>query len=243
MNFRRIKAIFIKDVKDFMKNMNISLVVLLAPLFALFYTFMFNGEELSVLTIYILISVAFTGIATTSLAMIIAEEKEKKTLQNLVQSPASGLDIMIGKSLVTLLMTLISAGVSLLIVQPADFWSFPVIVSHILLLVFFLSLGIFIGLLSSTVGTVNVYSIIQMLAFMMSPSAELIIQEEGILRNIISYFPFNQAIKAHNETPWENVGIIAIWTAVIILFTIFTYSRKSFAKKLFGKNRKKLANE
>lgn len=231
MQTRRIKAIFIKDTKDFLRNLNISLITLLPPIFAFFYNLLIEGTALPIIMVYIIVTMAYSGVGVNSLAMMISEEKEKKTLKNLVQSPASGLDILIGKSLVTALMTSLSLVLTFLIIQPTDFWSLPVIVSHLLLLVFFLVLGILFGLISPNVGTVNVYGLPQMIIFTMTPMAELVIQEDNLIRTIISYFPINQTMKIHSENSWLHVGVILIWTLVVILITAIIYRRKTVTKK------------
>src|SRR5690625_5819617 len=66
------------------------------------------GEEMPLSVIYIIVGVVFTTVTANCIMAMMAEEKEKKTLHGLTMSPASFLDVIIGKSLVTGLMTLIT---------------------------------------------------------------------------------------------------------------------------------------
>src|SRR5699024_2684439 len=106
MNMKRIGAIFEKDLKDFMKNMMLMLMPVVPIVLSLFYRQLCAGEEMPLQMIYIIIGVIFSTVTANCIMAMMAEEKEKKTLKGLIMSPASFADVIIGKSLVTGLMTL-----------------------------------------------------------------------------------------------------------------------------------------
>lgn len=227
MKIIRIKAIFKKDFKDFLKNPSISLTVLIAPLFALLYLFLFDGTEIPISMQYLLFGLAYTGSATNSLSIIISEEKEKGTLQNLISSPALGSEILLGKSIVSIIMTVFSVGITALILRPENLLSIEVIIAHLLLLLIFILLGLFNGLISSSLSMVNLLNILEMIIFTMSPTLEIIL-ENNFLEKIISYLPLNQAIKIHTgDNILQPIGILMVWGIVLGIMTLISY-RKNF---------------
>lgn len=134
MKLHRVLAIFEKDLKEFMRNMSLFTMILLPIIMALLFTNIGGGiEDLPLEIIFILIGMTFTVISYNTMATMMAEENEKDTLRGLVQSPASLIDIILGKSLVTILMTLISLGISLAICDAITSWSFMGIIALILL--------------------------------------------------------------------------------------------------------------
>ena len=60
-----------------------------------------ENEELPVFLLYIVVGTTYSAVTSSAMMTMIAEENEKKTLRGLIQSPASMMDIIIGKSLVT----------------------------------------------------------------------------------------------------------------------------------------------
>src|SRR5699024_3360922 len=118
MNIQRIAAIFEKDLKDFMKN---SMLVFL-PFLPIFMAFIFSKtgenleETLPAFLVYVVIGVTYGGVACNFIMYSMAEEKEKNTLRGLMLSPASFIDIIVGKSLVAACITFITLFVSLFIV-------------------------------------------------------------------------------------------------------------------------------
>lgn len=102
MSMKRVKAIFMKDYKEFSRNMSISIVILMTPLLSLFY------GKTGVNTIdsyYLIFNMTFVMVATYVQSCLIAEEREKNTLRALILSPANIQEILLGKSLFTFCTT------------------------------------------------------------------------------------------------------------------------------------------
>src|SRR5699024_11034884 len=102
MNIQRITAIFENDLKDFMTNS----MLVFSPFLPILMAFIFSKtgenleETLPVIMVYVVIGVAYGGVTSNFIMYSMAEEKEKNTLRGLMLSPASFIDIIVGKSLV-----------------------------------------------------------------------------------------------------------------------------------------------
>lgn len=223
MNLTRIHAIFEKDLKDFMKNT----ATIFMPIVPIFLAFMYNkmgedgGESLPLLVVYVVVGVTFSTIAAGAMMILMAEENEKKTLRGLIMSPASYLDIIVGKTLVTTFMTVITLSISLALMGNTKILDVQQIFGMILLFFFFLFLGIGVGLLVKTAGMTTVYSMPIMFVFGFTPMYEFLGFSEGsIITTIIDYMPLMQLIEMGDTGKWSHIGIVAIW---MILAGIFAY--------------------
>lgn len=195
MNMTRVMAIFEKDLKEFMKNMMLFTSVLIPILMAIFFSRIGGGEteEMPPEILVIITGVVFSAVLFSAVMTMIAEENEKDTLRGLLQSPATIIDILLGKSMVVILMTIISLVISIFIVSPENYWTLENILSLILLGLFFLSLGIGIGLVVKSVATTSVYLIPIMFIFGFTPYIEFIITDpDSTAIKIAEYFPLYQ---------------------------------------------------
>src|SRR5690625_3267418 len=168
MRIQRITAIFEKDIKDFMKNIMLLMMPIIPVMLALVYN-RISDEELPIAMIYIIVGVTFSAVTSTMMMTMMAEENEKKTLRGLVQSPATMMDIIIGKSLVTGLITFVALIVSLIIMDIGPFLNLKAILGVILLFLFFLFLGIGVGLFAKSISSTSFYMMPIMLLFGFTP--------------------------------------------------------------------------
>ncbi|MFD1361837.1 ABC transporter permease [Lentibacillus salinarum] len=225
MNVQRISAIFEKDIKDFMKNMMLLTMPLTPVILALIYDQM-GIEEFPLTLLYLIVGVTFSAVTSTCMMMMIAEENEKKTLRGLILSPASFIDIIIGKSLVTGLITLAALVVSLMILGIDPFLNTRAIIGLILQFLFFLLLGIGIGLFSKSIASTYVYMMPVMFLFGFTPMiGQLGFSEDSIVMTIFDTFPVMQAIEAHENSSWLPLGIITIWVAAAALFMFICFKK------------------
>lgn len=232
MKAHRILAIFEKDMKEFMRNMSLFTMILLPIVMALLFSNInmgVEGQGLPLEIILMIIGMTFSAISYNTMATMIAEENEKETLRGLVQSPATLLDIILGKSLVASLMTLVSLIISLAICQSLTNWSFAAIIATLLLLMFFLCLGIAVGLTVKSVATTAVYTMPIMFIFGMSQYIEfIIIDPSHPARKIFNFLPIYQL---YFIAQGKNVGqaflILIIWLVLIFSLVIYAFKRQA----------------
>lgn len=227
MHVQRITAIFEKDLKDFMKNMMLLTMPLIPIVLALLYTRLGGeSETIPIFLIYIIIGTAYSAVTCSLMMTMMAEENEKNTLRGLIQSPASMMDIIIGKSLVTGLITFISLVVSLLIIDIEPFLDFRAMLGLILLFLFFLLLGIGIGLFAKSIASTSVYLMPIMFLFGFTPMIGMLgLGEDSTAIKIADTFPIMQAIEIHETTSWMPLGIIAVWVAGAAVFMYVCFKK------------------
>lgn len=226
MNIQRINAIFEKDIKDFMKNTSLMFMPFLSIILALLYSQMGSGEEMPLFIVYIVVGTNFAVGTSGLIMMMMAEENEKSTLRGLIMSPASFIDIILGKSLVTAVLSWASLVISLLIIDIEPFLNVKAIIGLMLLFFFFLLLGIGIGLFVKSVGITTVYLMPIMFLFGFTPMIDFFgLNESGILMKVANVFPVTQLIKMHETGSWVPLGVVSLWVIGAALFTYICFIR------------------
>src|SRR5699024_7510732 len=117
MSIQRIMAIFEKDLKDFTKNMTILFMPVVPIFLAIVYSRIGESQgEIPLSFVYLVIGAALSAVTTGCMMIFMAEENEKQTLRGLTLSPASFGDIIVGKSLVTFVLTLLTLVISFIFI-------------------------------------------------------------------------------------------------------------------------------
>lgn len=164
-SFKRVNAIFIKDWKDLQRNSYILFTLAIPLVFAAMLGRMNAATDvLSTYPINLALIIAGAFIQ----AAMVAEEKEKNTLRGLLLSPASTLEILIGKSALSGLMTILVI-IGSIIFSGYTVPSLPLFsLSTLLGLVFYLATGTILGLLSRTVMETSIIGMPVLIIFGMS---------------------------------------------------------------------------
>lgn len=228
----RMYAIFAKDMKDLSKNMFVLSTAIMPLLFALLFG---RGDVVPLEIHFLIINLTFATVAAFVQGALIAEEKEKNTLRGLMMSPASTGEILIGKSLVSAILTVVTLILCIRLTgfSPAE----PLIMYGAmgLALVFFIFLGTMLGLLSRSLIEASVLILPIMFLFGMGNIFTEFFTEYEFL-SILEYLPNFQleilaaAIAAGGG--WaqaaEHYLIIAAWLAVSCVLTVIIYRKRSF---------------
>lgn len=230
-SMRRFQAIVNKEWKDAMKNPQILLMVGMPIMFGYLFTRMGNSTEIIITPI--LMAFVITGAFIQ--AMMVAEEKEKNTLRALMLSPAKTSEILLGKSILTTIITLLVI-VVLIFIADIKLSNIPLIsLLSILQLVMFIAFGTMIGLLSRSVQESSIVGLPILFIFLMGPLFGPLLKNELILK-LVHLLPtdhYNIAfIKLINGGSFaditSNLINISIWMAVSLVLAVFVYSRKRF---------------
>ncbi|WP_404451806.1 ABC transporter permease [Virgibacillus necropolis] len=224
MNMQRISAIFEKDMKDFMKNMMLLMMPIIPVILAILYSRLGGDEAIPLEMVYLIVGVTFSSVTSSCMMTMMAEENEKKTLRGLILSPASFLDIIVGKSLVTGLVTLITLILSLLIIGIDPFLSIQAVIGLFLLFLFFLFLGIGIGLFVKSVASTSAYLMPVMFLFGFTPMIQFLqLGENSLAIKIADTFPILQLITMHETGSWLPLGVVALWVIAAGVFAYFCF--------------------
>src|SRR5699024_8537799 len=196
--------------------------ILLAALYS--QMSMGEGDGMPISLVYLVVGVVFSTTTSGLIMMMMAEENEKKTLRGLIMSPASFWDIIIGKSLVTAVLTLATLIISLSITNIEPFLHIKIIIGLILLFLFFLFLGLGVGLFVKSVGITNAYLLPIMLLFGFTPMYEFFDFGDTATK-IADAFPIIQLMKIHDDNSWSPFGIISLWLVGAAIFTFVCFIR------------------
>ena len=138
MNAARVMAIFEKDLKEFTKNTTILFTPFITIILAIIYSRMETGDGLPLIVVYAIVGITYASVTSGVMMILMAEENEKKTLRGLIMSPASYVEILLGKSLVTALMTFITLIISFIIMESTNMIDIQQIIGLLVLFFFFL---------------------------------------------------------------------------------------------------------
>lgn len=229
-SWRRMNAIFQKDLKDLSKNIYVGTSLLMPVLLAIMYGKM---GYISIEAHYLIINLTLVAVAFFVQCAIIAEEREKNTLRGLMLSPATIPEILGGKSLVSLLVTLLTI---VLCAKLSGYEPTNIILIGIAIIIssfFYLALGTLFGLLSRTVIEASVIMLPVMFLFGFGSLLEVFIEKYPVL-TFVKFLPNIQLIEYANKVQvgsgtgdaWSHLAIIFIWFIGAALFTVLVYKKR-----------------
>ncbi|MFF2480905.1 ABC transporter permease [Paenibacillus sp. NPDC058071] len=237
-SLNRLLAIAGKEWKDSVKNPQI---LLMAGMPIVFSILLKGREELSdggaidFFTVPIMIAIAVVGAFVQ--ALMISEEKEKNTLRALMLSPASPIEVLLGKSAMTTVYTIAVMIVCMLITGiPAINIAFLALFI-VLLLVIFMALGTSIGLLSRTASETSIVGLPILLFFVFGPIFAPGLKVTFIM-DVISFIPSYHFMEGLSGLVrgealgqlWPSLGNLLVWTVLSVLLAFLVYGGKRFDK-------------
>ncbi|MBK3496108.1 ABC transporter permease [Viridibacillus sp. YIM B01967] len=187
---KRIQAILIKDYKETSRNMAVSSMLFLPLILAAFYS---RAGFDSIQGHFMGINFTFTMVCTYIQCCLIAEEKEKNTLRSLMLSPASTPEILIGKSSLTFLSTMIVIVGCMILTEYMPGNVAVMAIALILSAVFYLAVGTFLGLYAKSVMESSVIVLPVLGIFSLGPMAMAFVDSYPILK-IVEWLPSTQII-------------------------------------------------
>lgn len=231
ISLKRVGAIFVKDYKEFSRNYAISIVVILPIILAFF----FRGAGPSLPGgIGFLLNTSFVFLTCFAQACLIAEEKERNTLRSLMMTPATTMDVLIGKSALVFVMTFVALAISTYILgyEPASIWAF--VAAIILSIILYTALGTICGLFSKTVLEASLFLIPVEIVFAGIPYIALRVDDSSIFK-VLDYTP---SVQLEHLIGMGNKGlttgdvilksllIILAWTVLLTIVSVILYKRR-----------------
>lgn len=230
-SIRRINAIFIKELQDLKNNLNVLLMYFIPPLIVYIYKSLIPDFPPSLsLGMGLVMLASMIGLYLP--AMIIAEEKEKKTLGALMLSPARPIEVFTGKGLVTLLTMLITFFVVLFL--SGNGWKHFGLLLGATLLAFVCCIlqGMLVGLLAENQMATGIIGLPLMLPSIMIPFLTLIGNEilSKVALFIPSYHYFKLVSLAGKDMSLTLLlpywGALAGFILISLALLLFVYQRK-----------------
>ncbi|MBD7985232.1 ABC transporter permease [Sporosarcina sp. Sa2YVA2] len=230
VSLKRMNAIFQKDLKDFSRNWAVSSVILMPIILGALFG-RTGVQDLS--SHYLLINLAMAMVAMFVQCCLIAEEKEKNTLRGLMLSPASSTEIIGGKSLLSLIFTIIVIYVTAMLAdyRPANFG--VVAAAIILSTLFYISLGTILGLFSKSVMEASLVVMPVIMVFSVGSFITNFVDSYPILK-VALYLPNIQLIELATKVEagggfgdvLVELAIITGWVVASFIVTVYLYRRK-----------------
>lgn len=219
-----------KDYKEFSRNYTISIMIVFPILFA----FLYSGDGEGQAVMYALVLNLSLGMLTSFVqACLIAEEKERNTLRSLMMTPASMLDILLGKSTLVFVISAVVLAISTYIFgyNPANLFIFLLAVAISIIL--YISMGTICGLYSKSIMEASLSIFPILIIFTGGPFAVLFAEKYPILE-AFTYLPSSQlneliALMSDGAPTGDMltaVGIILIWTIVLTVVSFVLYKKR-----------------
>lgn len=229
-SMKRALAIFQKDYKDLSRNLFVSSTLIMPLFFAVFYS-QLGGEGIDVT--YFVINITFSLVATFVQCALIAEEKEKNTLRGLMLSPASTLDILLGKSALTFVTTLILIAACAFIMGYSPANLFIISLALIVSTFFYIGIGTILGLMTKTVMEASLIVMPAFFFFSFSPML-LAYEDRFSIIGLLEYLPNIVLIDLAHQieagaglgAAWLELVILSAWALVVFVGSIVMYNRK-----------------
>ncbi|GIN56385.1 ABC transporter permease [Lederbergia ruris] len=229
-SIKRSMAIFQKDYKDVMKNYFVSISALMPLFLAALYGRM--GVE-TISGHYIVFNLTFCLVAAYVQCALIAEEKEKNTLRGLMLSPASTLEILAGKSLLSFIGTILIVLVSAFLTEykPTDL--LVISLAMVLSILFYIGLGTLLGLLTKSVMEASVVILPFFALFSFGSSLTNFADQYPFLK-MAEYLPSTQLINLATDSQagagllevWPNLLVISGWVLIIFALVVIVYRKR-----------------
>ena len=230
ISMTRIQAIFMKDYKEFSRNYAVSLMIFVPFVLAFFY----NKTGVTSISEYFLpINIGFSMVTAYVQCCLIAEEKEKNTLRNLMLSPASLGDILIGKSLFVFIVTLIVVGITIFLVgyNPANI--FIIAIALMLSSVFYIALGTLCGLFAKSIMEGSIIILPVILVFPLGSYASPLSTVYPALK-FMEWLPSSQLVLLAEalEGSYSATDVIIpivtiiVWSISAWIITAFIYKKR-----------------
>jgi len=229
ISLKRVRAIFVKDYKEFSRNYAISISLIVPILFA--FLFRSAGPSLPG-AIGFLFNISLVLLTCLVQACLIAEEKERNTLRTLMMTPATTMDVLIGKSSLVFVMSAVALAIATYVMgyEPASLWAFAAAI--ILSIILYIAVGTICGLFSKTVLEASLSIIPAALVFTAPPVAPLLFGDYPILK-VLDYTPSIQLVQLLElRTGFTTVDllkpllIILAWTIVFTIISVVLYQRR-----------------
>lgn len=229
-SIKRSIAILQKDYKDVSKNLFVGSSIFMPLVLAALYGRM--GVE-TINEHYLVFNMTFCLVAAYVQCSLIAEEKEKNTLRGLMLSPASTLEILAGKSLLSFIGTILVIAFAAFLTEYKPENMLAVSIAIALSAVFYIGLGTVLGLVTKSVMEASVVILPFMGIFSFGSFLTVFADKYPILK-AAEYMPNTQLINLANEVQkgaslldvWSNLAVILAWVAVIYVIVIVVYRKR-----------------
>lgn len=230
VSLKRIQAIFIKDYKEFSRNYAISVMLLFPIVFALMYR-TDSGEQALIYAFIMNFSLAM--LTSYIQACLIAEEKERNTLRSLMMTPASMLDVLIGKSALVFIISAVTLAFSTYLFNFEPTNMLVLVAAMGISILLYTAIGTICGLYSKTLLEASLSVFPVLIIFTAGPFA-LAFEEDYPFLQVLRYLPSSQlsellvalGLRTGGNDILMPLVIISIWAIVLTVLSFVLYKKR-----------------
>ncbi|MNI17783.1 ABC-2 family transporter protein [compost metagenome] len=230
ISLKRARAIFVKDYKEFSRNYALSIILLFPIILAL----LFRGAGSSLPgAIGFLLNTSFVLLTCFAQACLIAEEKERNTLRSLMMTPATTMDVLIGKSTLVFVMSAVVLAIATYLFgyEPASIWAF--VAAIIFSIILYTAVGTICGLFSKTLLDASLSIIPVTIVFSGAPWGAFLVDDYPIFK-VLDYVPSSQLVHllGISNTGFTTGDVLKpllitlAWTVVLTIVSVVLYQRR-----------------
>ena len=230
MNIHKIRATIYRDLREFFTNYAVLTLLIMPPAMAALYgmTARSAGEEMPVIMIFVVLGTALSAVTTNIPLMLYAEENEHGTLKLVTHTKSDLVNGLIGRSILTLLITAAVTAVSLIIIDGVYVMSFQMIIGYTAAAVIFLNLGLWTGLLAKLQSTSTVYGVVILFFLGMTPIIETLnLPADNIITALAEITPVYQVMAIHNNAGIMPYVILTAWLAATVFLVSIAVSKRT----------------
>ncbi|WP_110930701.1 ABC transporter permease [Paenibacillus bouchesdurhonensis] len=231
ISLKRAGAIFVKDYKEFSRNYAVSIMLIFPILFALLFR---GADQLLPGAIGLVFNTSFVMLTCFAQACLIAEEKERNTLRSLMMTPATTMDVLIGKSSLVFVMSAVVLAISTYILgyEPASIGAF--VAATIVSIFLYTAVGTICGLFSKTLLDASFSIIPAAVVFIGAPYGGMLLADDFPIFKVLGYTPSIQLVHLLGvSSTGSTMGdllkpllIILAWTSVLTFISVVLYQRR-----------------
>ena len=228
---RKIYAICEKDLKGITRNLFVLSGVLIVPLISFIMGRGLEAEYVAQISVmFIVMNIMMNG--ANIICVMIAEEKEKHTLNVLSASTVSGLDFLISKLIIAVVLTAAVNAAIYFMLGLTDFMAFgPFMLITSVAILPAATIGAIIGIATKTQSAAS--TVVAPIALVPIVFPMLIPAESGVW-DVLQYFFTEQVVSGlravyDGEAFMANVGFIAANFAVLFVVFMLYYRKKGLS--------------
>ncbi|WP_438495195.1 ABC transporter permease [Paenibacillus sp. IHBB 3054] len=230
ISLKRARAIFVKDYKEFSRNYAVSIMLIFPIILAL----LLRGAGSSLPGVFAtVLNLSFVILTSFVQACLIAEEKERNTLRSLMMTPATTMDVLIGKSSLVFVMSAVVLAIATYLFgyEPASIWAF--VAAIILSIILYTAVGTICGLFSKTLLEASLSIMPVMLVFTGATWGTLLVDDYPIFK-VLDYMPSSQLVHllGISNTGFTTGDVLKpllitfVWTVVLTIVSVVLYQRR-----------------
>jgi hypothetical protein len=219
----KIYATIYRDFKEYLANYSVFTLFLMPIGMAVIYRMIGQdvGEALPNLMVFIIIGIVLAGVTTNVPLTLFADEIEHGMIRMVVKDKKDLLLMIVGRSALVILMSILLIIASLLIVDRMSILSLSLALGLFLAMLVFLNLGILAGIRSKLETTSTVAGVIILFLLGMTPIVESMgLTNISFIKFLIDLTPVYQLIAIQNNASVMPFIILLVWLGVT-MFLIF----------------------